>query len=452
MLQQIILHKHRVLETRMSEIKAYMSFVVASKKCLYDALRKHRRSYICEIKLASPSQGQIKKDTNISDVANIYSPFADAMSVLAEEKFFMGSLHNVKKISQEQACPVLCKDIVVSPLQVYEARYYGADAVLLMLSVLDDATYKQCEQAAKLLNMNIICEVHTALEVERANRLGAKIIGINNRNLHTLEIDLGTSERLRPLVHKDALVIAESGFSKRQDIMRYDGVVDGFLIGTSLMRAKRIDLALRELVFGRVKICGLSNAHDALCAYEAGAYYGGLNFSPLSKRFVNKETARDIMAKAPLCYGGVFVNQPIEEVSSVAAYLDLDFVQLHGDESQDYINKLRSLLAPKCEIWQALRVKNNINLTYNQNVDLILLDAFCNENYGGTGKTFDWALLNNLGSQKFALAGGINSSNIKRASLSNAFVLDIASGVEEEDCRKKSPARLKEIFNILRGE
>lgn len=452
MLEQIILHKHRVLESRREEINAYKSSVVPSKKCLLEALKKHRRAFICEIKLASPSQGLIRKDVNISDVARIYAPFADAMSVLAEEKFFMGSLLNVSKISVEQACPILCKDVVVSPLQVYEARYYGADAVLLMLSVLDDATYKHCEKLAEELHMNIICEVHTAEEVSRANRLGAKIIGINNRNLGNLEIDLSTAERLRPLVHKDALVIAESGFVNHQQIMRYSALVDGFLIGTSLMRSMRIDLALRELVFGRVKICGLTNAFDAACAYEAGAYYGGLNFSPLSKRRVSLLEAQKIMSGAPLSYGGVFVNQPIDEVITLARELRLDFVQLHGDEAKDYVRELRQLLPVDCEIWQALRVKDHITVPESSHTNLFLLDTFCPQNYGGTGQVFDWDLLKDIPSQvKFGLAGGIDAKNIGRAGSLNAFVLDIASGVEDADCRKKSSHKLKEVFNILRG-
>jgi indole-3-glycerol phosphate synthase/phosphoribosylanthranilate isomerase len=452
MLDQIIAHKQQVVTSRTSDINAYKNTLNPSKKCMLEALKKHKRAFICEIKLASPSLGLIKKNADISEIARIYEPFADAMSVLAEEKFFLGALANVKKISDEQACPVLCKDIIVSPLQVYEARYYGADAILLMLSVIDDKTYKKCEEVARKLDMDIICETHTAEEISRANNLGARIIGINNRNLANLQIDLETTMRLRPLVHKQALVVAESGFVNHQQILRYAGVVDGFLVGTSLMRAPRIDLALRELVFGRVKICGLTNAHDARLAYDYGAYYGGLNFSNLSKRRISKEEAKVIIKSAPLSYGGVFVNQPIDEVLDRAQELKLDFVQLHGEEAQDYIRELRRLLPPDCEIWKAFRVKNQIPVLENNNADLILFDTFSAETYGGTGEVFNWELCKAYNGQKFGLAGGLNPSNIHAASLHNAFMLDIASGAEESDCRRKSPQKLAQIFAALRGE
>jgi len=452
MLDQIISHKHQVVTSRISEIDAYKNTLKKSQKSMIEALKKHKRAFICEIKLASPSQGLIRKNIDISNVARMYEPFADAMSVLAEEKFFMGALTNVKKISEEQACPVLCKDVVVSPLQVYEARYYGADAVLLMLSVLSDEEYKKCEEVARKLNMDIICETHTAEEIKRANNLGALIVGINNRNLLNLEIDLETTARLRPLVHPHALVIAESGFVSHQQILQYAHMVDGFLVGTSLMRARRIDLALRELIFGRVKICGLTNAHDARLAYDFGAYYGGLNFSKLSKRQINLEEAKTIIKNAPLSYGGVFVNQTIDEVIHIAQALRLDFVQLHGDEAKDYIRELRRLLAPDCEIWKALRVKDHFAVPESSKADLILFDTYSQDTYGGSGKSFDWSLCKEYSQGKFGVAGGLGPHNIAQAQALNAFVLDIASGAENGDCRRKSPERLSKIFNTLRGE
>ena len=451
MLDQIISHKYQVIKQREAEINSYKNLVKPSQKSMLEALKKHRRSYICEIKLASPSSGVIRKDVDISSIGRIYAPFADAMSVLAEDKYFMGSNNNVRKISQEQACPVLYKDFIVSPLQVFEARYFGADAVLLMLSVLDDKTYQACEKIARALNMSVLCETHNEEEVLRANKLGAQIIGINNRNLANLQIDLDAARRLRPLVHDKALVIAESGFVNHQQIQSYDNLVDGFLIGTSLMRAPRIDLALRELIFGRVKICGLTNAHDARLAYDLGAYYGGLNFSPTSKRQISLAEAKNIISNASLSFGGVFVNQPIDEVLHIAQELRLDFVQLHGDEAKDYIRELRRLLSPDCEIWQALRIKNTYTPD-NSNADLILLDTYKPESYGGTGEAFNWSLCKNYAGRKFGLAGGINSHNIRQASNYNPFLLDMASGAEDGDFRQKSSKKLQEIFATLRGE
>lgn len=449
-LETIIHYKNQRISGQIDTIKKYKDSLRPSSKDFIGALKKTPVAFICEIKLASPSQGLIRNDVHISDIARIYAPFANVISVLADEKFFKGSLDNVKRISEEQNCPVLCKDIVVSPWQIYEARHYGADAVLLMLSVLDDQTYRECAAVAQQLNMAVLCEVHSEEEMTRAGKLNAAAIGINNRNLKTLEIDLNTTGRLLPLLPPHTLVISESGFINHGQVHRYKDVVDGFLVGTSLMRQERIDRALRELIFGRVKICGLTNAEDARCAYDNGAFYGGLNFSTLSPRRVSVEDARSIMLGAPLSWGGVFVNQPVDDVIKIARQLKLDFVQLHGDEEKDYIAQLRPDLPADCAIWQAVRVKDQLNVKPNLNVDLFVFDAHSEALYGGTGQSFDWSVVKNIGVQ-FALAGGINPSNVNRAESIVPYVIDIASGVEEGDPRKKSSQKLKELFYKLRN-
>lgn len=449
-LETIIHYKNRRISEKIDEIKKYKDSLQRSSRDFIGALKKTPVAFICEIKLASPSQGLIRSDVNISDIARIYAPFANAISVLADEKFFMGSLDNVRRISEEQNCPILCKDIVVSPWQIYEARHYGADAVLLMLSVLDDQTYKECEAVAQKLNMAVLCEVHSEEEMKRARLLSAKVIGINNRNLKNLEIDLNTTERLLPLLPPNALVISESGFINHGQVYRYKDVVNGFLVGTSLMRQERIDRALRELIFGRVKICGLTNAEDARCAYDNGAYYGGLNFSSHSPRQVSVEEARTIMLGAPLSFGGIFVNQPVDDVIKIARQLKLDFVQLHGDEEKDYIAQLRPDLPVDCAIWQAVRVKDQLSIKPNLNVDMFVFDSHNDALYGGTGQSFDWKLLKNIGVQ-CALAGGINPSNVNRAESVVPYVIDCASGVEEGNPRKKSPQKIKELFYRLRN-
>ncbi len=450
-LATIVDYKIRFVKEKIGAITRYKESLIPSKRDFLAALKKNQASFICEIKLASPSHGLIRKDADVLDIACIYEPFADAISVLADEKFFMGSLENVAKVSKGQSRPVLCKDIVVSPWQIYEARHYGADAVLLMLSVLDDATYRECEHIAKNLKMAVITEVHSEEEMARASLLNAQIIGINNRNLKNLEVDMNTTEELLRKAPKSAYLISESGFFEHKQVHRYKDQVGAFLIGSSLMRQPRIDLALRELIFGRVKICGLTNARDAQLAYEHGAYYGGLNFSPHSPRRITLDEARPIMASAPLSYGGIFVNQSIDEVIAMARALSLDFVQLHGDEEKDYINQLRLDLPPDCAIWQAIRIKDELTFKPNLKVNLFVLDKKDELLYGGTGKSFDWELVKNIG-EKFALAGGINPDNVNRAEATGAYVLDVASGVEEENnARQKSGIKMKQLFDNLRN-
>ncbi|HXW60424.1 MAG TPA: bifunctional indole-3-glycerol-phosphate synthase TrpC/phosphoribosylanthranilate isomerase TrpF [Myxococcota bacterium] len=447
-LDLIVKHKQELMSSHKPLDNGFKAKLKPSSRSLKKALLSNRTSFICEIKPASPSQGVLRKEIDISEIANIYDPFADAISVLADEKFFNGSLENVRKVSEGTACPILCKDVVIGPEQIYEARYFGADAVLLMLSVLDDDNYKRCYEVAAGLNLDVISEVHDESEMKRAVKLKAPIIGINNRNLKTLEIDMDTTERLLPMAPKDAVLISESGFSDHAQVMRYKNKVNGFLVGSSLMRSSRIDLALRALIFGRVKICGITNANDARLAYDAGAYYGGLNFAPQSKRKIDIKEAKMIKAGAPLKWGGIFVDQSLDEVIQTANALNLDFVQLHGHEAKDFIQDLRPMLPVDCEIWKAFGMHESIEIPERLGADLLLFDAANNQ---GTGKSFNWKIIDQARTERFGIAGGIGAHNAHDAARLNPYLIDIASGAEEVDPRKKSKSSLQEIFKVLRG-
>jgi len=450
-LDEIVRYKKALVSQRSHQLPSIKNAITPTHKSLYNVLKQPNKSFICEVKFASPSKGPIRQGMTPLEVARVYEPFASAISVLADEKYFGGSYDAVQQVARAVSCPVLCKDVVVSPQQIYEARYFGADCVLLMLSVLDDQAFQECARVAASLNMDFIAEVHTEQEMHRANLLHAPIIGINNRNLKTLTIDMDTSARLAPMAHDNALLVLESGFSKHEDIHRFLSFGHGFLVGSSLMASPRIDLAIRELIFGRVKICGLTNIEDARNAYAQGAYYGGLNFAPVSKRCIDIEQARNIMAIVPLIFGGVFVNQPQTMVADTANQLGLKFVQLHGDENQNYLDELKAKLSPSCEIWRAVRVKDTCEYDVYHHVDRVLLDRYCSHNFGGTGQSFDWTMLqkkSDLG--HVIIAGGINSENVRTAANLLPFALDIASGVEDADPRKKSPHKLEALFSQLR--
>jgi indole-3-glycerol phosphate synthase/phosphoribosylanthranilate isomerase len=448
-LEKIIAHKKALFSQKAKIDETGLS---KSNKSLFRALTSGPTGFICEIKAASPSAGTIRKNVNPLEIAKIYDPFATAISVLTDAEFFGGSLENLKRVSEAVSCPVLAKDVVVSPAQIIEARRFGADAVLLMLSVLDDAIYRDCHKVADQWNLDVITEVHNEAELKRAIALKAKIIGINNRNLKNLEIDINNTERLLPLLPPGQCVIAESGFYAHSQIERLKHKVNAFLIGSSLMRAERIDLALRELVFGRVKICGLTNAEDAKNAYEAGAYYGGLNFAAHYPRRVNLAEAKSIIAGAPLVFGGVFVNQAVDDVLHLASELKLNFVQLHGEEGKDYLRQLRVDLPSQCEIWKAIRVKDSIDIPKHLGAEVIVLDNYAKGLHGGSGQSFDWQLIGNeLFHLRFALAGGINPKNVEKAAGFGASILDIASGVEDDNPRKKSKNKIQELFSNLRG-
>lgn len=422
-----------------------------TRRSFAGALAQPGRSFILEIKKSSPSLGLIRGDFDVPAIVNEYEAFADAISVITDAPFFGGSHENLSLARSVTEKPLLCKDFIISPYQVYEARCFGADAVLLMLSALSDAMYKECAEAAARLSMDVLTEVHDETELRRALALDAGIIGINNRDLKTLRVDLATTERLAPRIPADKLVVCESGITGRRGLMRLEKHADAFLVGSSLMAEENLGRAVRELVCGRVKICGLTSPGDAQAAYGSGAIYGGLIFAPESPRAVSQAAAMEITKAAPLAFVGVFVNSPAREVAETAKELSLSAVQLHGDEDARDITGLRSLLPEKCEIWKAVRVENSLPDIGEYPCDRLLLDAFDKTARGGTGKTFDWKLLENYRHKdRLILAGGIRPDNAATAAAEGCYAIDVSSGVEEAPGRK-NPEHIAALFAALRG-
>ena len=189
-----------------------------------------------------------------------YAAHADAVSVLTDERFFGGSLQRLAEVRKRLEQPLLCKDFILEPYQVAEARAHGADAILLILAAVDDATWSACAAAAERFGMEVLTEVHDAEEVARATALGAAIIGVNHRNLQTLQVDMSTTARLAPRIPADRLVIAESGIASRRDVTTLRPHADAFLVGSALMREADLDGAVRRLVYGKTKVCGLTSA------------------------------------------------------------------------------------------------------------------------------------------------------------------------------------------------
>ena len=213
------------------------------------ALAKEGMTFICECKKASPSKGLIAKDFPYLPIAKEYEEAgAGAISVLTEPKWFLGSLDYLKEISTAVKIPVLRKDFTVNEYMIYEAKAAGAAAVLLIVSILDEAQLKEYLQIVKELGMDALVEAHDENEVHTAVHAGAEIIGVNNRNLRDFTVDLNNSIRLRNLVPENILFVAESGIRERSDIEELEkGKMNGVLIGEQLMRAADKKMMLREL-------------------------------------------------------------------------------------------------------------------------------------------------------------------------------------------------------------
>ncbi len=255
-LDRIVAGVRRDLESRMkARPRAMIEADAADRpptRDFYAALGGTQLSLIAEVKRSSPSRGAIRMDVDPVDVAVMYATAGvDAISVLTEGRHFGGSLNDLKRISEVLGAggpPVLRKDFIVDPYQVYEARAYGADCVLLMASLLTQQQLVELLHISRALGMAGLVEAHDAAETERAVESGARIIGINNRNLHTLEVEPATFERLRPHIPAGRLAVAESGVRDREDMARLARLgADAVLVGEVIMSAPDIGVKVREM-------------------------------------------------------------------------------------------------------------------------------------------------------------------------------------------------------------
>ncbi len=346
--------RHRVAErVRATPMAALTAVAAPTTRSLRRALAGSSSRFILECKKASPSGGVLRPDLDPTAIGRAYAGVADAVSVVTDEAFFGGSLEMLLAVRKVVDAPILCKDFVVSPYQVVEARAYGADAVLIMLSVLGDREALECLRTARQLGMDCLVEVHDERELERALALPASdaaIIGINNRNLRTLEIDLATTVRLARRVPHDRILVAESGIQGRADVERLAPHVDAFLVGSSLMKRPDVGDAARELVTGRVKVCGLARWEEGAAVAAAGARFGGLDFSRGARRAVAREEAVAIAATLPAV--GLFAGQHPGFVAETARSLGLAAVQLGGGEDAAFVAEVRRGLPEACELWQ----------------------------------------------------------------------------------------------------
>jgi indole-3-glycerol phosphate synthase len=213
-------------------------------------LRARRPAVIAEIKKASPSKGVIRADFDPVAIARSYAAAgAAAISVLTEERFFQGHADHLQAVRDAVELPLLRKDFVFDSYQLAEARAWGADAALLIAAMLDDGQLAELHAAGTELGLDVLVEAHTAEEVTRAAAAGARLIGVNNRDLRTFVTSLATAERLHALIPKGALAVAESGIETATDVARMcDAGYDAFLVGESLMRAPDPGAALRALL------------------------------------------------------------------------------------------------------------------------------------------------------------------------------------------------------------
>jgi indole-3-glycerol phosphate synthase/phosphoribosylanthranilate isomerase len=420
-----------------------------------------RPALIAEVKRASPSRGLLVPDFDPLHLARTYQQNgAAAISVLTDEHFFQGHLDHLRAIREKVNLPLLRKDFVFDPYQVYEARTAGADAILLIVAMLSDSELHSLHRLADELGMTALVEVHDETEIRRALALQPRLVGVNNRDLHTFAVDLATTERLRSFVPPDVTLVAESGIHTTADVDRLARVgADAMLVGESLVTAPDPAAQVRALVrpYTRVKICGITTRQDALAAVDAGADMLGFNFYPRSKRYIPPEQCVRIVSflaqyTARVQLVGVFVNATKAEIEAITDDCHLDLVQLSGDEPPEFLQALgprafKSIRPTSLEEAQADAAR-----FARAAPPALLIDARQPGEYGGTGHTGDWELARALAEQcPILLAGGLTPENVAAAVTQvRPWGVDVASGVESAP-GKKDAQKMRDFIQAARS-
>src|SRR5437764_5779410 len=402
---------------------------------------------IAEVKRASPSKGLLAPHFDPVAIARIYSIHgATAISVLTEPHFFLGSLQHLRTIKEVVSLPVLRKDFIVDEYQVYEARAWGADAILLICAILNDEQLKHLLHVAHDQHMRCLVEVHSAEEAQRAVAAGAQIIGVNSRDLVTFRMNRYLMRELRYTIPADRVVVAESGIYSAADarrLARYD--VHAMLVGESLVKSQDIPGQMRLLFEGenqsdQVKIWSLRTQVHLNAAIEAGADMLGLMFYEPSHRYIEPAQVKmqledtrfssspgDEQAAPDLV--GVFVNKEADFINEVVEQVGLHFVQLHGNEPPDFCQFI------KRPVIKALQLNDSrdrcIVKAYQEAAWRILLDT-PSRVWGGTGATHNWDIARVVARDTpIILAGGLTPENVAEAiSHVRPWGVDVSSGVE----------------------
>ena len=364
------------------------------------ALKAPGISFICEVKKASPSKGLIAPYFPYTEIAQDYdNAGASCISCLTEPHWFRGSSKYLTEIRRVTDIPILRKDFTVDEYMIREAKAIGADAVLLICAILDSVQLRDFRQLADSLGLSAIFEAHNADEIRMAADAGARIIGINNRNLKDFTVDIRHAGELRELVPDGTIFISESGVKGRDDIKNAEAMrADAVLVGETLMRARNKGRRLMEL--------------SRITAEKAAALKAKL----------------DPGIKAV----GVFVDEDENVVIDLLRRGIIDLAQLHGHETDDVAGRIRSATGKRVIKAVVMKDASSAEVRF-PSADFMLFDAG-----RGSGRTFNWNYLNDrLPERPFFLAGGLSPDNVADAVRKvRPFAVDVSSGVEDGETGK----------------
>ena len=415
---------------------------------------------VAEIKRRSPSAGPLLPPG--ADVAHLARQLAragaSAISVLTDATWFDGSLHDLAAVRRAVNLPLLRKDFVIDPLQLEEARAFGADAVLLIARILSVRELRLLVAESARLDLAAVVEVHDEREVDAAVASGAQILGFNSRDLDTLAVDLPRMLRMRALAPRGRLALAESGVRSSEDLERVRRAgFDAALVGETLLRASDPGGRLAELLATTgggsrrstfVKICGITRLEDALLAVEAGADALGFVLTR-SPRRIAAERAREIVERLPASVRtvGVFRDEPVGAVGATAELAGVGAIQLHGVETPQICTELKSAVIQRFEV----RVDDGPASLRERTSRFGAAEAWLLDPGAGDGVRFDWSIARGLG-PRVILAGGLDAGNVAGAMrAAEPWGVDVSSGVEAAP-GIKDPRRLRAFVRAVKQE
>lgn len=434
-------------------LSGFVNELKPSRRDFKKAISQKGINLIAELKKMSPSAGVINKNFDIEQIIKIYNKYASAISVVTDKHFFGGSLDNLKKAKTLSNLPLLRKDFIIDEYQIYEARSAGADAILLIASVLPQEKISNFIKLAKKYKMSSLVEIHNIKELKKVLIAKAEIIGINNRNLKNFKINLGTTLNLAKYIPGNKIIVAESGIQNYGDIVNFNNNVNAVLAGTSILKNNNIEHNIKNLLSPQIKICGFKQLKHATSAVKAGADFLGFIFVEGRSRYIAPKKAKIIIQKIrkkspAIKMVGIFQDENLNKVNEIVNSLNLDFAQLHGNESPAYC---KNVIKPVIKVIKIDNIKTQIIQIlnqYNKNIASFLFDA----SEGGSGKKFDWNLVKNISKNyPIILAGGLNSKNIKQAiQIVQPHIVDVSSGVENKN-GDKNIKKIKEFIKIAKS-
>ncbi|MCD8501127.1 MAG: phosphoribosylanthranilate isomerase [Bacillaceae bacterium] len=452
----------KIVETKMEQVRNLVltDEIEVERYSLLDSLQKHHRqlALIAEVKKASPSKGIITTNFQpLNTAINYQNAGADAISVLTDETFFQGHNIYLTAIKQQVKIPVLRKDFIISEKQIEESRRIGADAILLIATILDKNQLHEYYLQAYEKGMECLVEVHSMADAEKVLlTFKPEIIGINNRNLKTFTTNIQQTIDLQKQLPSDLFVISESGINHAADIKKLEGIAQGILVGEALMRGENQHEEIKKTVWRAtmtplLKYCGNHHFQDVLITSKSRANYLGFIFAKSKRQVQAKQVNKwleQLMVRQKIV--GVFVNSTLEEIEQICREVPLDIIQCHGDETPEEVAKIKQKL--KKEVWkvvhhspQALKQMQ----TYFKIADGYVIDSKVGNRRGGTGIAFDWDFIPTYQkeairqSAKCFIAGGINPNTIQELLPYQPLGIDLSSGIEIDG--KKS----EEMKNIL---